>query len=71
MLAFHKEKYDLLKEEHQGKWPTIMLSLLVIHKKIIPAEHMKDTTHIKCQLHHLHLEQYLVKTHDQNRQYLC
>ena len=49
-----------------------MLEYLIIHNIFVSGVYMEDIADMKCQLHHIHLEQYFIKPkHDQNFRHLC
>ena len=49
-----------------------MLESLVIHHSFFSDVYREDIADIKCQLHHLHLEQYFIQQkHYQNFQHFC
>ena len=61
ILSFHKENTILLKKKCQGIMPTIMLASLVNLRILVCDVYTGDISHMKCLLHHLQLEKYLIQ----------
>ena len=62
----------LLKNNLQGIMPTTTLSSLVIKNTLVSDVCMEYVADMKCELHHINLEKYLVQPkHYQNFRYLC
>ena len=72
MLDLYKENTILFLNKRQGILPTIMLEHLLNIGCFVSDAYMEDITDMKCQIHHLHLEQYFIQQkHDQNWRHLC
>ena len=55
----------------QGIMPTTMLVYLVIDNSFVSDVYMDDISKIKCQVHHLHLDQLFIQPrHDENCRHL-
>ena len=57
----HKEFTVLPYKTFQRILQTYMLSSLIYHNKIATSVLMDDISNMKCQLHHLHFEEYLIQ----------
>ena len=52
--------------------PSIMFPFFVIHNSFVSDVYLYNISDMKCQIHHLHLEQYFIQQkHNQNFRYLC
>ena len=61
MLAFQKKNTTVLKNRFQVIMPKHILAYLEIHNIVISDVYMDDRADMKCQLCHIHLEQYLIQ----------
>ena len=72
MLSFHRENNDLLNNKCQVTLKKTMVEYLVINNIFVSDLYMDDIANMKYQLHHLHLEQSLIKQiNDLNLRHLC
>ena len=61
MLSINKECNGLLKNKCEGVLPTNMIASLVIHNSFVYDVYMEDIANMKCQLHHIQMEEYFIQ----------
>ena len=61
MLSFHKEIPVLFLKKHQVIMTTTTLEYLEIHSIFVYDVFIDYIAKMKCQLHHLHLEQHFIQ----------
>ena len=61
MLVFHKLNTVLLNNKFQVILPTTMLEYFVVHNIFFSDVYMEDTSKMKYQLNHTHLDQYFIQ----------